>query len=268
MLLPQEEVFLQATGAAHGADEGASICVGDVGSTIQARVSRDLAAASTPTAAAHSMSSFLPRRLSQRSSGQLHSSSSMADGLTLDSTAEAGKQQPAPTDKSPASSDDDGLLLQPATPGRSPDSSVHGDSKSKPAQQAAGADKGVVDEVEPPKAASVFSSAAADSGHAAAEHFAAKAQPADTAAGRLRQHVRFLREMLLKRARIAGRSLALGLSCRAPMHRPLVRSSGYSAKTDAASGVCMAHLPHHPDRDECWQAGTTRAWASCFCCLW
>ena len=234
MLLQQEEVFLQATGAAHGADEGASICMGDVASTIQARVSRDLAAASTPTAAARSVPSFLPLRLSQRSSGQLHSSSSPMAGLMTHSPADAVKQQSTPAHKSPASSDDDGLLLQPATPGRSPDSSVHGHSKSKPAQQAAGAGKDDGHEVEPPKAASAFSSAKAEAGHAPAEHFAAKAQPAETASGRLRQHARFLREMLLKRARIAGRFLALGVAH--SMSPCMDLQSGWSAAADAGSG--------------------------------
>ena len=197
-LLLQEEVFLQATGAAHGADQGASICVGDVASTIQARVSRDLAAASTPTAA---LSSGLPFSLAQRLSDQPHSShvagsNGMGNGL---------KEAPSPAAASPASSDDDGLLLQPATPGRSPDGSVHGKGKGSPAQQAAQHDKMVDGLGEVPQPASAFGDAAAGPEQHSAEHFAAKAPAAETMHSRLSQSLRFLGEMLRKRARIAGK---------------------------------------------------------------
>ena len=196
-MLPQEEVFLQATGAAHGADQGASICVGDVASTIQARVSRDLAAASTPTAA---LSSGLPFSLAQRLSGQPHSShvadsNGMGNGL---------KEAPAPAAASPASSDD-GLLLQPATPGRSPDGSVHGNGKGSPAQQPAHTDKVINGLGEVPQPASAFGDAARGAEQHSAEHFAAKAPAAETMHSRLSQSLRFLGEMLRKRARIAGK---------------------------------------------------------------
>ena len=211
----QEEVFLQATGAAH-ASEGASICTGDVASTIQARVSRDMAAADTPRAGtATSQASFLPHRLSQQSSDQLPGSFSNPQDR-----AEAAQDLPAADEAaSPSStSDSEGALLQPATPGRSchssPQHSQHGkaqlpDEGSGPdtKQGKPGRDAGLVDK--PPQPASAFSVPLPEAaegeqglGHSVSKQ--AEGVPSKRP-GQLRRSFIFLREMLRKRARIAGK---------------------------------------------------------------